>query len=409
MATRLSYALPIAQQLALSATRRLRPGGLAATLPPSGAGRSFLIVTGAGRSGTSAVARVLHESGVRMGAQFDDPSDDNATGFYEDVGMRNLNQRILGDAGLEKMRRVPTWPWRSALLAVAARYTDEMRALAREALDGWKDPLFAVTLEAWLPNLPRRPRIVLCLRSPEAYLHSSTRIYGLTSREMIERRWAADFRRLLAVVRDYRLEATCVEYDALVREPEATVARLASFVEHGLDARYVEPGLRRFDYTVPARHAALYERVRALGGTTNGARDSGDIAAYLERAAAIESRVAQVMRDWGAPAAASLASDAGRSAAEVCNVALRESQVELGTLAPPAGLVRYHELARAYVNEQRLAAELACQAATGERPVEEALRAWRRFASPEAVAKSLAARTRERVRALRRLGVPTAR
>jgi hypothetical protein len=409
MATRLSYALPIAQQLALSTARRLRPGGLAAAL--SAEGRPFVIVTGAGRSGTSAVARVLHESGVRMGAQFDDPSDDNATGFYEDVGMRNLNQRILGDAGLEKMRRVPTWPWRSALLAVAARYTGEMRALAREALDGWKDPLFAVTLEAWLPHLPRRPKIVLCLRSPEAYLHSATRIYGLTSREMIERRWAADFRRLLAVVRDYRLEATCVEYDALVREPKATVARLASFVEHELDARYVEPGLRRFDYTVPARHAALYERVRALGGATNGARDSGDVAAYLERTAAIEARAAQAMRDWAGapPAAQSLASDAGRNAAEACNAALRESQVELGTLAPPAGLERYHELARAYVNEQRLAAELACQAASGARPLEEALRAWRRFASPEAVAKPAAARARERVRALRRLGVPAAR
>ena len=61
MATRLSYALPILRQLMLTTARRLRPGGLAAALPPADGDSPFVIVTGTGRSGTSAVARVLHE------------------------------------------------------------------------------------------------------------------------------------------------------------------------------------------------------------------------------------------------------------------------------------------------------------------------------------------------------------
>jgi hypothetical protein len=399
MTTRLTYALPITKHLLRSTALRLRPGGLGAALPPAG-DRPFIIVTGAGRSGTSAVARVFHESGVRMGHTFDPPSDDNATGFYEDVSMRDLNQLILGNIGLALMRRAPTWPWRSAVLAVAERYAARMRALASEALDGWKDPLFAITLEAWLPHLPRRPRVVLCLRSPEAYLHSATRIYGLVSREQIEARWAADLRRLLAVVRDYRLDATCVEYDALVRDPAGVVGSLAAFAGHELDARYVEPGLRRFDYAVPARHAALYERVRALAGDAarrDGAATSAE--AYLARADGIEARVEVALRAWAGAVGAPPSENALRShldESEACNVALREAQAELGAIAPPSHHGRYHEPLRAYVNEQRLVLELACQAARGERPIEDALRAWERLASPTAVERSTARRRRER-------------
>ena len=69
MATRLHYALPFAAQLIASTTRRLR--GKRPTAAPA-EGRPFIIVTGLGRSGTSAVARVLHESGVLLGDHFRD-------------------------------------------------------------------------------------------------------------------------------------------------------------------------------------------------------------------------------------------------------------------------------------------------------------------------------------------------
>jgi len=83
-------------------------------------------------------------------------------------------------------------------------------------------------------------------------------------------------------------------------------------------------------------------------------------------------------------------------ASEACNAALREAQAELGAIAPPSQLERYHELLRAYVNEQRLVVELACQAARGERPIEDVLRVWERFASPGAVGRAVARRRRQR-------------
>ncbi len=75
--------------------------------------RPFIIVTGAGRSGTSAVARVLHESGVLMGSDFDAPSDVNPEGFYEETAVWTLNQRLLADLGMGDHRYPEHWPSRS--------------------------------------------------------------------------------------------------------------------------------------------------------------------------------------------------------------------------------------------------------------------------------------------------------
>lgn len=218
-----------------------------------------------GRSGSSAVARVLHESGVKMGEHFVDASEDNPVGFYEEVPVHELNERITVESGMARPERRP---WRLTMLAVASQYGQAMAELAANpAADGWKDPWFCVTLEAWLPHLARPPKLVICLRSPEAYLHSVTRIYGYVSREVTEWSWAKHYRRVLDVIRDYKLEATCVEYDSLVEQPEQATAELAEFVGRPLDAAYVEPPLRHFSQPVPDPWLDLYEEVRALGAS----------------------------------------------------------------------------------------------------------------------------------------------
>ena len=396
MATRLSYALPIARELARSAADRAR-GGLARRLPAYREGSPFVIVTGPGRSGTSAVARVIHESGLSIGETFDDPSDDNAAGFYEDVAMRDVNHRILGDVGLPAMRRSPSWPWRSAVLAVARRYADEQRALADAAAGGWKDPLFCKTLESWLPHLPRRPRIVVCLRSPEAFLHSVSRIYGLVDRAQIEGWWAHDLRRLLDVIEDYELDATCLEYDVLVRRPEETVARLAAFLGHELDAGFVEPELRRFDFAVPSSLRPLYDRVRRLA-PDGAAPPAVDVDAYLGRVREAD-RAFAVARDLWRTAVAPEPSFEGeaiettRAAAAAYVQALQEAQRALGAIEPPKAFARYHELSREAVNNQRLVAQLTLRAAEkrSDQAIADARMTWRRFADGAALDRERAA------------------
>ena len=207
------------------------------------------------------MARVLHESGVTMGRDFGPASEFNPLGFYEELPVRELNEQIMADCG---MQQIEHWLERATVLSAAAAYREAMADLIAAADDGWKDPRFCLTLEAWLPHLPSPPRVVVCLRSPEAFVHSVVSIFGLTSRETLEQWWANHLRRILDVIGEYRLEATCVVYEDLVLRPEATVARLSSFIDRPLDARFVEPSLQQFAQEVPERHMALYQEVRAL-------------------------------------------------------------------------------------------------------------------------------------------------
>ena len=405
MATRLHYALPFAAQLIASTTRRLR--GKRPTAVPT-EGRPFIIVTGLGRSGTSAVARVLHESGVLLGEHFRDPTEENITGFYEELPVCDLNDEIMAESGIAGLRR---YPWRSTVLAVAKRFQKEMAALANTDAAGWKDPRFSVMLEPWLPYLPGPPKLIVCLRSSEAFLHSVAQIFGLIDRDLAERWWARELRRLLDVIRDYEIEAMCVEYDDLIQQPEETVAKISAFVGHSLDASYVEPKLRHFAYHIPHRLAPIYNEVRALGPAESppppvaeGAPATPEaIDAYTRQVSAIDTKVEAAKKEWarrtGAPALhlahyQDLGLDPtdvyaeGRAASEAYIAIVGDAQAELGPIAPPAGFEAYHEATQAAVNDARLVAQLMLQAAEHRRAVDDVLKAYELRLSPKAIAKT---------------------
>jgi len=419
MATRLHYVLPAARRFAVDSARRLRRGGLASRLPAT-AGPPFVIVTGAGRSGTSAVARVLHESGITMGGELGEASEHNPEGFYEDMGVWWVNEQLLTELGMAGIWQTERWPWRSTVLAAARRYGDEMARLAREAEGGWKDPRFSVTLEAWLPHLPSRPKVVVCLRSPRAYAESAVRIFGLVDRAACERQWARHYRRLLDVIRDYELEATCIEYDSLIERPEETVAALAGFAGRPLRAEYVNPPLRHHAHIVPERYVPLYREALALAGegapslalareADGAAGAAASIAAgdYIALADELESLLERERPLWtervGMPSP-DVASEDARQATATYAAALHEAQERLRAVDPPPAFERYHELATQTLDAERMVAELTLAAGKdGEvdgRVLKLAVRAWRKFADERPFAKARAQRHRERERAV---------
>jgi hypothetical protein len=225
----------------------------------------FLIVTGPGRSGTSAVARVLHESGLRMGDNLAAASEFNQAGFYEEVPVVELNDQILADCALDAPG---AWATRETVLSAALPYRQQMAEIvAASTAEGWKDPRLCVTLEAWLPHLPARPDVIVCLRSPEAFVNSVISIFGLSPREDLEAWWENHLRRIVDIVDGYSLRATSVVYEELIDDPERTVAALSAFVGRELDAGLVQPELRQFAHEVPARHRALFDEVRSLAKT----------------------------------------------------------------------------------------------------------------------------------------------
>jgi len=400
MATRLNYSIGIVRQLMADLRGRMRPGGLAGSLPKAARDSQFFIVTGAGRSGTSAVARVLHESGVRIGRNLAPASDVNAEGFYEDLDVVLLHERMLTELGMAGMWQSQRWPWRSTVRAVAQRYRADMAALIAGAADGWKDPRFSITLEAWLPLLPLRPKVIICLRSPEAYVESVMRVYGLIDRRAVERQWARHYRRLLDVIRDYRLEAICIEYDTLVERTEETVAALASFVGRPLRGEYVSPPLRRHGAYVAPRYRELYEEVLRLAPQDlrhgiPAARDEHHTPRapsdrYAERAESVIARVRAAKAAWEVevcmPEPAADATTRARSSQYQTLVVA--AQEELAGLEPPPELAADHELTVREVNVQRMIVELMLAALSGDAidtgMLKAAVRAWRRFGGRKA-------------------------
>jgi hypothetical protein len=225
----------------------------------------MIIITGSGRSGTSAVARLIHEAGIDVGRDLIEADESNAEGYFEERPVIELNDHILKDVGMDEWFAVAS---REELLTAARARGDEMRALAVNATPAWKDPRFCWTLEAWMEVLPSKPRVIVCLRSPAEVVASTLRYYGQVSdeaRRHVEHRWNAEYERLLEIIGEYRLDAMTVEFSELNRRRKHVAASLSRFVGREVAPSGVRADLRHHRLRVPVRLRATYDRVKALG------------------------------------------------------------------------------------------------------------------------------------------------
>ena len=138
------------------------------------------IITGCGRSGTSAVAKLLHRAGISVGRDLVPADASNADGYFEERAVIAVNDAIVDGAGLHAWFSAAT---RADVIDAAHPHVDAMRELARDATPAWKDPRFSWTLEAWLPHMAAPPRVVVCLRSAGEVVASTLRYYGLAGEE----------------------------------------------------------------------------------------------------------------------------------------------------------------------------------------------------------------------------------
>ena len=225
----------------------------------------MFLITGSGRSGTSAVAQLLHEAGLSVGHDLIAPDEHNTQGYFEERMLIMIDDAILKAAGVGEWF---TTAKREQIRDAAAQYADYMRDLVKTATPAWKDPRLSWTLEPWLEMLPERPRIIVCLRSPAEVVASTLTYFaqgGDDAESAVKHVWRVQYERLLEIIAEYGLEAICVEYPALQADPERTAAPLARFVGRALDVRTVRRDLRHHAVAIPDDLLELYERVRGLG------------------------------------------------------------------------------------------------------------------------------------------------
>lgn len=124
---------------------------------------SCIVVVGCFRSGTSAVAGILHHLGVFMGSKFDESTSHNKSGYWEDLEFKNFHKKMELSSFNENDRK---------------NY-EELIISRQDNFKSWglKDPLLCLFLNEFLNNL-HDVKIIVCDRDQEKISQSMCKVLG---------------------------------------------------------------------------------------------------------------------------------------------------------------------------------------------------------------------------------------
>jgi hypothetical protein len=195
--------------------------------------KKTVVVLGMHRSGTSAVAGVLHALGVNMGTGSGGESWvgkhwSNPTGHFENSEFVGLDYRILG-GDATGIRGRPRW---EDVSARAPQFSSEAKALVERSeaeMWGWKDPWTVLTLDVFLPFL-KSPFFVF-VRRPRQEVIASLRKRSTAQDEEIANLFDLYEQRLAELKRSLSAYPVLeIDYPTLLAEPAPTVGRLIEFL-----------------------------------------------------------------------------------------------------------------------------------------------------------------------------------
>ena len=196
---------------------------------------SPLIIAGMHRSGTSMAAQALHRAGLHLGEHLLPASRHNAEGYFEDVEIIALHEKIFAINGT-------TWHeygsrMTSPLTIPAAIHADARQLLSRKALGrtcwGWKDPRTTIFLDFWFDLLPDA-RFLFVFREPAEVLWSLVRrgdsvLKGMARSRLMQgylslRLWTFYNRKLVRFVRKHQDRCVLLSIPDDIREATRTTA-----------------------------------------------------------------------------------------------------------------------------------------------------------------------------------------
>jgi hypothetical protein len=175
---------------------------------------SCVIVLGCYRSGTSAIAGILHHLGIPMGKQFDPPTKNNSKGYWEDVEFKKFhqffdtnNKQLMADySALIKTREAENELW------------------------GLKDPLLCLLLDQFVSNLSCDHKLIVCRRSVEDISSSMSRAMD----EPDPLRYLPLAKHYLGSMEEqisiYRGSCLILSHEDTLRNPAITVGLIAGFL-----------------------------------------------------------------------------------------------------------------------------------------------------------------------------------
>lgn len=240
----------------------------------------IVLVIGMHRSGTSAVAGILHLNGIAMGSEKSirpKPLPQNPKGFYENYDFRKINDSILKRAGY----RVKSFSTEIPAVHASARIVAKMGKLVEKQMSeyedwGWKDPRTCLTLDNWLSIIREmdeleKTSVVFVTRRAAAVAQSLKERNGLDLDEGLTL-WRLYNERALEVTERFEVATFFLSYEALLTDPQSVCAQLFGFLGSDFDRDivddFIDPHLNRSasrqEMKVRDDVAELTEKLKAL-------------------------------------------------------------------------------------------------------------------------------------------------
>jgi O-antigen biosynthesis protein len=191
-----------------------------------------IAVIGMHRSGTSAVARGLLALHIYLGGDFLDVTPENPTGYWEDRGIVELNERVLKALGLTWYDDVPIDPadltgWKMWRLRRETIGYLRKHFISWSKLWGFKDPRTIRLLPFWrqvLHECKVEDSYLLVIRNPSS-VAASLYVRQQTSAEEAQRLWLVYMVPFLNLLVDKPV--VVLDYDLLMQDPVGQFERIA--------------------------------------------------------------------------------------------------------------------------------------------------------------------------------------
>lgn len=140
----------------------------------------IVIIVGMHRSGTSALAGLLHQNGIIMGTPktfSPGPAWENEKGFFENYEFRSINDELLHDANYSVISFEPAVPEKIELTPISEIILSRIIMRYQKAHTHWgfKDPRICLTLNLWqevFEKLKLNVKYILTLRKHESIADS---------------------------------------------------------------------------------------------------------------------------------------------------------------------------------------------------------------------------------------------
>jgi len=174
-----------------------------------------IAVLGCYRSGSSAVAGILHHLGVFMGEKFDDPSKGNPRGYFEDIEFKDLHKLAMEGSDVSEEYQ---------------KLLDERCGCScgkTRSSWGLKDPRLCILMD----KLPLNPDYVICTHRPVSEIANS--LHKVLPRDPIEK-WSILIDHYLTQrdlwLQTYRGTVMDVRFQELMNNPYRMTQAIATFV-----------------------------------------------------------------------------------------------------------------------------------------------------------------------------------